>query len=149
MAKTSPIAGAVALVAMVVVGQSPVAAEGAVKDSGAGGRRAGQGRQRNRDLRRRLLLGRAGRVPARQGRQERAFRLCRGHGGADPSYEQVSSESTGHAEAVKVVYDPSQVTYGKLLPEIFFSVITDPTTLDRQGNDVGSSYRSALFYHER
>jgi peptide-methionine (S)-S-oxide reductase len=63
---------------------------------------------------------------------------------ADPSYELVSLEQTGHAESVKVTYDPSKVTYGKLL-QIFFSVITDPTTLNRQGNDVGPSYRSALF----
>lgn len=63
---------------------------------------------------------------------------------ANPSYQQVSSETTGHAESVKVVYDPSVVTYGELL-QIFFSVITDPTTLNRQGNDFGTSYRSALF----
>ena len=62
----------------------------------------------------------------------------------DPSYADVITETTGHAEAVKVTYDPSVVTYGKLL-QIFFSVITDPTTLNRQGNDVGPSYRSALF----
>jgi peptide-methionine (S)-S-oxide reductase len=63
---------------------------------------------------------------------------------ANPSYELVSTEGTGHAESVKVVFDPTEVTYGQLL-QIFFSVITDPTTLDRQGNDVGPSYRSALF----
>jgi peptide-methionine (S)-S-oxide reductase len=63
---------------------------------------------------------------------------------SNPSYEEVSSETTGHAESVEVKFDPSVVSYGKLL-QIFFSVITDPTTLDRQGNDVGSSYRSALF----
>jgi peptide-methionine (S)-S-oxide reductase len=62
----------------------------------------------------------------------------------NPSYEDVITETTGHAESVKVTYDPSVVTYGKLL-QIFFSVITDPTTLNRQGNDVGPSYRSALF----
>lgn len=62
----------------------------------------------------------------------------------DPSYTDVLTETTGHAEAVKVTYDPSVVTYGKLL-QIFFSVVTDPTTLNRQGNDVGPSYRSALF----
>ena len=59
------------------------------------------------------------------------------------TYDQVSSETTQHAESVKVVYDPSQITYGKLL-QIFFSV-HDPTTLNRQGNDVGTSYRSAIF----
>ncbi len=62
----------------------------------------------------------------------------------NPTYELVSSEQTNYAEAVKVTYDPSQVSYGQLL-QIFFSVITDPTTLNQQGNDVGASYRSALF----
>ena len=61
-----------------------------------------------------------------------------------PSYEMVGSETTGHAEAVKVEFDPKVVSYGKLL-QIFFSVVTDPTTLNYQGNDYGSSYRSALF----
>jgi len=63
---------------------------------------------------------------------------------ANPTYEQVGSETTGHAESVKVTFDPKQVSYGKLL-QIFFSVITDPTTLNLQGNDAGTSYRSALF----
>jgi peptide-methionine (S)-S-oxide reductase len=67
-------------------------------------------------------------------------------GGAmeNPTYEDVLTETTGHAEAVRVTYDPSVVSYGKLL-HIFFSVVHDPTTLNRQGNDVGPSYRSALF----
>jgi peptide-methionine (S)-S-oxide reductase len=60
------------------------------------------------------------------------------------TYDQVTTETTGHAESVKVVYDPSRITYGKLL-QIFFSV-HDPTQLNRQGNDVGTSYRSAIFY---
>ncbi len=63
---------------------------------------------------------------------------------ANPTYEMVGGEQTGHAESVQVVFDPRQVSYGQLL-QVFFSVITDPTTKDRQGNDVGSSYRSALF----
>ena len=63
---------------------------------------------------------------------------------ANPSYEQVGSETTGHAEAVKVTFDPTQVSYGTLL-QIFFSVTTDPTTLNYQGSDQGTSYRSALF----
>jgi peptide-methionine (S)-S-oxide reductase len=62
-----------------------------------------------------------------------------------PSYETVSSGTTGHAESVQVVFDPSQVSFGKLL-EIFFSVAHDPTEKDRQGPDVGTQYRSAVFY---
>jgi peptide-methionine (S)-S-oxide reductase len=64
---------------------------------------------------------------------------------ASPSYEQVSNGETGHAEVVQVVYDPSQVTYGRLL-EVFVAVAHDPTQLNRQGPDVGTQYRSAIFY---
>ncbi len=62
----------------------------------------------------------------------------------DATYAAVSAEKTGHAEAVRIVYDPRVISYGQLL-HIFFSVVHDPTQLNRQGPDVGSSYRSAIF----
>ncbi len=61
------------------------------------------------------------------------------------TYDQVTTETTGHAESVEVVNDPSKITYGQLL-RIFFSVAHDPTELNRQGADVGFSYRSVIFY---
>ena len=63
----------------------------------------------------------------------------------DPSYEMVSSGSTGHAESVQIKFDPSQVTYGTLL-RVFFSVGHNPTEMNYQGPDQGTQYRSAIFY---
>lgn len=61
------------------------------------------------------------------------------------NYRAVCSQETGHAEAIEILYDPSVVSYGTLL-RVFFSVVHDPTQLNRQGADVGASYRSAIFY---
>jgi peptide-methionine (S)-S-oxide reductase len=71
-----------------------------------------------------------------------------GYSGGDAKtaeYEIVSTGETGHAESVKVTYDPSQITYGELL-RVFFSVALDPTQLNRQGPDSGTQYRSVIFY---
>lgn len=64
----------------------------------------------------------------------------------NPTYKEICTGETGHAEAIQIVFDPRKVTFGELL-EIFFAT-HDPTTINRQGNDVGTQYRSEVFYHD-
>lgn len=64
----------------------------------------------------------------------------------NPSYQQVCTGMTGHAEAIQITFSPDIISYGRIL-EIFWS-IHNPTTIDRQGHDIGSQYRSAIFYHD-
>ncbi len=63
----------------------------------------------------------------------------------NPTYQQVCSETTGHAEVAQITFNPDEISFKEVL-QVFFAV-HDPTTLNRQGNDIGSSYRSAIFYH--
>lgn len=76
------------------------------------------------------------------------IKVTSGYGGGpvpDPTYEEVSTGTTGHAECCQVLYDPSKISFDELL-EVFWKT-HDPTTLNRQGNDVGTQYRSVVFYH--
>lgn len=75
-------------------------------------------------------------------------KVTSGYSGGDvinPTYEEVCTKTTGHAEVIQIVYDPSIITFDELL-EVFWQT-HDPTTLNRQGNDVGPQYRSVIFYH--
>lgn len=76
-------------------------------------------------------------------------RVTSGYAGgqtANPTYEEVCSGRTGHAEVVQIEFDPADITYEQLLEVFFFT--HNPTTLNRQGNDVGTQYRSVVFYHD-
>ncbi len=80
---------------------------------------------------------------------EGVIKVTSGYSGGNvpnPTYEQVCSKNTGHAEVCQIVYDPSKISFDQLL-EVFWKV-HDPTTLNRQGNDVGPQYRSVIFYHD-
>jgi len=78
------------------------------------------------------------------------LKVVSGYSGGDAAaanYEAVCTGRTAHAEVIQIAYDPSRISFGKLL-KIFFAVAHDPTQLDRQGNDVGPQYRSAIFYSD-
>ncbi|MDX1938549.1 MAG: peptide-methionine (S)-S-oxide reductase MsrA [Flavihumibacter sp.] len=81
---------------------------------------------------------------------EGVLKVSSGYSGGhveNPTYEQVCSKTTGHAEVVQIVYDPAKISFDELL-EVFWQT-HDPTTLNRQGNDVGPQYRSVIFYHSQ
>jgi len=81
-------------------------------------------------------------------RLEGVYKVISGYGGGfveNPTYEQVCDKNTGHVELARIVFDPSKISYDELL-EVFWKT-HDPTTRDRQGNDVGPQYRSVIYYH--
>jgi methionine-S-sulfoxide reductase len=127
------------------VARLPVGGGERALNPAAGDRRTGEpaGDIRGRGTRRRLLLGRPGRVPACRGRHQRRLRLCRGAANT-AHYEMVGTNRTGHAESVRITFDPRLISYGHIL-QIYFSVAHDPTELNRQGPDVGTQYRSTIF----
>ena len=87
-------------------------------------------------------------VEAKFSQLKGVFQVIAGYTGGqvkNPTYAQVCSGNTGHAEACQIIYDPNQITFDELLEAFFLS--HDPTQLNRQGNDVGTQYRSAIFYH--
>ena len=141
--RQTAVAGAVALAAMVIVGQSAVAAEKAVRIPAPAVDETATGGTETAIFAGGCFWGVQG-VFQHVAGVDSAIAGYAGGKVANPSYQQVSSETTGHAESVKVTFDPAKVSYGKLL-QIFFSVVADPTTLNYQGPDHGTSYRSALF----
>ncbi|MGH2623819.1 MAG: peptide-methionine (S)-S-oxide reductase MsrA [Sphingobacterium sp.] len=87
-------------------------------------------------------------VEAKFSQLKGVYQVVSGYTGGNvknPSYAQVCSGNTGHAEACQIIYDPNQISFDELLEAFFLS--HDPTQLNRQGNDVGTQYRSAIFYH--
>lgn len=80
---------------------------------------------------------------------EGVIKVTSGYSGgnvANPTYEQVTSKTTGHAECLSIIFDPKKISFDELL-EVFWKT-HDPTTLNRQGNDIGTQYRSVVFYHD-